>query len=228
MKIVTIENSEPVTTTLAIAEGANLAHASVIKLVRKYELDLRDFGLVGFEIQARLDGQHGGGEAEYAILNERQSTLLFTYMRNSPVVREFKKALVREFWRLAESQIAKHDRQASRLEAPEMTGAVQESRKLLGKETQVHHYSNEYNLINRLVLGQTSKQYISEHGLSPSTAIRDTMRPVEIQAIAALQRANTSFIDAGVEYSERKVLLTTLHNRKFKQRLIDEVFKIES
>ena len=50
VEIVTLSNGEAVTTTLAIAEGTEIDHASVIKLVRTYLADLEEFGRVGFEI----------------------------------------------------------------------------------------------------------------------------------------------------------------------------------
>lgn len=91
------QNNEAVTTSLAIAEGTENDHASVIKLVRNYQNDLEEFGLLRFEIRPRPVGQHGGADIEYAILNEDQATLLITYMRNSEIVRSFKKRLVKEF-----------------------------------------------------------------------------------------------------------------------------------
>lgn len=104
MTIVIIKDGDAVTTTLAIAEGCEVDHASVIKLVRTYQSDMEDFGLVGFEIQPRPAGQHGGGDTEYAVLNEQQSTLLLTYMRNTVIVRAFKKKLVREFWEMVQQR----------------------------------------------------------------------------------------------------------------------------
>lgn len=104
MTIVIIKDGDAVTTTLAIAEGTLNDHASVITLTRKYQVDLEDFGLVRFEIRPREVGQHGGGDTEYAILNEPQSTLLLTFMRNTDIVRAFKKKLVREFWDLVQQR----------------------------------------------------------------------------------------------------------------------------
>ncbi|WP_186355093.1 Rha family transcriptional regulator [Pseudomonas veronii] len=104
MTIVIIKDGDAVTTTLAIAEGTLNDHASVITLTRKYQVDLEDFGLVRFEIRPREVGQHGGGDTEYAILNEPQSTLLLTFMRNTEIVRAFKKKLVREFWELVQQR----------------------------------------------------------------------------------------------------------------------------
>jgi len=95
--LVAIENGEARTTSLAIAEGTDNEHASVLLLVRKYLQDLEEFGLVDFKSQ-----RSGGRPTEYAVLNEPQSTLVMTYMRNSEIVRAFKKRLVSEFFRLAQ------------------------------------------------------------------------------------------------------------------------------
>lgn len=97
--LVTLTDGQAVTTSLAIAEGTENEHASVIKLVRTYEADLAEFGRVGFQI-APFATAGGTQQREVAILNEQQSTLLLTYMRNSDIVRRFKKALVKAFYEL--------------------------------------------------------------------------------------------------------------------------------
>lgn len=101
MELVTLHAGQPVTTSLAIAAGTHNEHASVIKLVRSYLSDLEEFGRVRFEI-APFETAGGVQHREVAILNEQQSTLLLTYMRNSDIVRSFKKALVKAFFRLAQ------------------------------------------------------------------------------------------------------------------------------
>ncbi|MCP1446420.1 phage regulator Rha-like protein [Pseudomonas sp. GGS8] len=97
--IVSMIDGEAVTTTLAIAKGCKVDHASVIKLVRTYQADLEEFGLLDFKSEST-----GGRPTEFALLNEQQSTLIMTYMRNGPVVREFKKTLVKAFWSLVRGQ----------------------------------------------------------------------------------------------------------------------------
>lgn len=100
--LVTLSGDTAVTSTQTIAGNTDNDHSSVIKLVRTYLSDLEEFGLVRFEIRPRSQGQHGGGDTEYAELNEQQATLLLTYMRNSPIVRSFKKSLVRAFFEMAQ------------------------------------------------------------------------------------------------------------------------------
>lgn len=107
--IVTLNNiGQAVTTSLAIADGVGNSHATVIKLIRQNVNDLEEFGPIGFEIQKGQPLPQGGfaKPTEYAILNEQQSTLLLTYMRNNDVVREFKKRLVKAFFELAEQKPA--------------------------------------------------------------------------------------------------------------------------
>jgi phage regulator Rha-like protein len=88
-ELITMAGGEARVSTLALAEGTQNEHASVILLTRKYVDDLREFGEVRFEI---APGYHNA-QVEYALLNEDQATLLMTYMRNNEVVRGFKKAL---------------------------------------------------------------------------------------------------------------------------------------
>lgn len=93
---VVITDNNLFTTTLAIAECSDNAHSSVIKLVRTYQADLEEFGRVRFKISTF--NTNGGQQArEYAMLNQEQTTLLVTYMRNTPIIRQFKMTLVKTF-----------------------------------------------------------------------------------------------------------------------------------
>lgn len=98
-ELVLLHHNEPMTTSLAIADGTENTHESVIKLVRKYVEDLQTFGRVGFEIQP-FETNGGIQSRELAYLNEPQATLLITYLRNSEIVRRFKIALVKAFFEL--------------------------------------------------------------------------------------------------------------------------------
>lgn len=91
-----IVNGDAVTTTLAIAEGTENQHKNVLSLVRTYLVDLQDFGRVAFETRP-LETAGGVQNQEIATLNEQQATLLLTYMRNSVIVRQFKRRLVKAF-----------------------------------------------------------------------------------------------------------------------------------
>ena len=100
MELVIVNNGIPTTTTLAIADGTGNEHKSVIQLVRTYQSDLEQFGQVTFEM--RLNTQ--GSPTEFANLNERQATLIMSYMKNTAIIRQFKTQLVKSFYELANTQ----------------------------------------------------------------------------------------------------------------------------
>ncbi|HFG0199010.1 TPA: phage antirepressor KilAC domain-containing protein [Salmonella enterica] len=141
--IVTLNDTGcPVTTSLAIAEGVGNPHSSVIKLIRQNTNDLEEFGNIGFEIQNSTSG--AGRPTEYAILNEQQSTLLLTYMRNNDVVREFKKRLVKAFFELAQQRQAPAVENLSRLEILQLAMQSEEERLRLEQEKrQLEHQLEE-------------------------------------------------------------------------------------
>ena len=85
-----------------IAKETNIDEESISRLIRKHIDDLEKFGSVGFEIQPRKDGNSGGDQPKTYYLNEQQSTLLLTFMRNNEIVIEFKVRLVKEFYRMRE------------------------------------------------------------------------------------------------------------------------------
>lgn len=97
--LVTLEAGIATTTSLKIAEGTDVQHKNVLELVRDNIDDFAEFGRVAFETQP-IQTAGGLQQREVAYLTEEHATLLLTYMRNSVVVRDFKKRLVREFWNL--------------------------------------------------------------------------------------------------------------------------------
>lgn len=169
MNIVTLSSDQPVTTTFAIAEGTNNDHASVIKLARTYLVDLEEFGRVGFQI-APFETAGGVQQREIAVLNEQQSTLLMTYMRNNEVVREFKKRLVKEFWAMSQKmrQQSQNPANLSRLQLLEMAIQAEQERMLL--ENKVEELSPKADALDR----------IATHS-DGSFCVRDAAKTLQIQ-----------------------------------------------
>lgn len=94
--LVTLKDGEPRVSTLSIAEYVDISHASVIKLVRKHQIEFERFGFLGFEIQEKRGTQ--GSPTQFAHLNEPQTTLLLTFLRNTERVKECKVRIVKEFF----------------------------------------------------------------------------------------------------------------------------------
>lgn len=105
MPIVSLFDGEPLASSEALAAGVNHSHESVIKLVRKHQASLERFGPIRFEIRKGSALPQGGfaKSTEFALLNESQSTLLITMMRNTAIVIECKVRLVEEFYRMRDA-----------------------------------------------------------------------------------------------------------------------------
>lgn len=106
-----------------------------------------------------------------------------------------------------------------------MTSAIKESRLLEGKEVKHFHFSNENNMIYRVLLGQTAKEYKESHG---TDSVRDNLTFVEKQALLSLQRANTSMLELGYAYDKRKEELGKLYQRIWLDKLTQEHITLEA
>lgn len=90
-------NDEPYTTDKIIAKCSDNSLHAVKSLIYSHKSDLEEFGILSFEM-TKLSGR-GRPQKTYH-LNEQQATLLITYLDNTPQVNQFKKSLVREFYRM--------------------------------------------------------------------------------------------------------------------------------
>lgn len=87
-----------------IAQGAGVEHRATLQLIQTHAASLEEFGRVSFEM--RPFATAGGIQQQrVAMLNEHQSTLLLTMMRNTSQVVAFKVALVRAFFEMAQQLV---------------------------------------------------------------------------------------------------------------------------
>lgn len=121
--------------------------------------------------------------------------------------------------KLAEKELKKEIRNTSRLEYRPMTDAIA----LAHEEIKPYHFSNEADLINRIVLGCTASKFKKENEITDNESIRDYLTTEQLNCIVSLQRANTVYIEDGLDFQDRKVKLQSLFDRKHKQKLINEV-----
>lgn len=111
----------------------------------------------------------------------------------------------------------------ARLECPAMAKALVDIRVEAGKDTKPHHFSNEHNLIYRIVLGCTKKKWCESEDINPKDRFRDHLLTPMIEAVEELQRVNTSMIEMGFEYQERKKRLDMLYTKKYLDRCLQAV-----
>lgn len=124
------------------------------------------------------------------------------------------------------SRIASRDR--ARLESPVLNESIKVAREKAGKPVSHYLFSNEYDMINKITLGMTAKGYRARHGLDKSNPIRDHLTACEIQCIEHLQRVNSSLIDIGMSFEDRKNQLNKLYITHHYKKLMDEVLQLEA
>ncbi|EPG2864909.1 antA/AntB antirepressor family protein [Pluralibacter gergoviae] len=99
-----------------------------------------------------------------------------------------------------------------------MCAALEAARAELGKETQTRHYSNESNMIARIVLGgMTAKQWAQVSGIAGEP--RDSMSAGQLEHLSYLESTNITLIDMGMVYDQRKAELTRLSQRWLAKRM---------
>ena len=141
-------------------------------------------------------------------------------MRETKSVRRYVLAKIKELeLKLQSSQLFALTRQDSKFEYKAMGFAIAEAH----EEIKPYHFSNEADLINKIVLGCTASKYRQFHDIPKGDAIRDYLNQAELDCIVSLQRANTVYIEDGIDFQERKEKLTSLYNRKHKQKIINEI-----
>ncbi|WP_213194382.1 antA/AntB antirepressor family protein [Citrobacter portucalensis] len=93
-----------------------------------------------------------------------------------------------------------------------MCEALELARMEQGKATQRHHYTNESNMLSRIVLGGlTAKQWAQTNGVEGEP--RDSMNAEQLEHLAYIESTNITLIDMGMEFDQRKAELTRLSQR---------------
>ncbi len=99
-----------------------------------------------------------------------------------------------------------------------MCSALESVRAEQGKMTQSHHYSNESNMISRIVLGGlTAKQWAGMNGVVGDP--RDSMNAEQLEHLSYLESTNITLLDMGMDYPQRKAELIRLSQRWMARRL---------
>jgi Rha family phage regulatory protein len=79
-----------------------------------------------------------------------------------------------------------------------------ENIKLLHENPRPYHFSNECDMINRIVTGMSAKQFRQAHGLEKGTSIRPYLTDEQIRMIETLQKVDIGLLVSVPDYQQRK------------------------
>ncbi|MCT7510024.1 Rha family transcriptional regulator [Aliarcobacter cryaerophilus] len=100
--LIQIVGSEPKVSHRVIAKNTDNKILSIQNMISQNLSDFQEFGVLEFEIQKVKNSVGAINEQKTYWLNEQQATLLMTYLRNSEIVKTFKKNLVKAFFMIKE------------------------------------------------------------------------------------------------------------------------------
>ena len=197
----TPNTEEPFTTSEVIAECAGVKRDTVQKLIQRHEKDLREFGRVGFEIRT-LQTRGGQQMVKVYHLNEQQATLLLTFLRNTPVVIEFKKELVRQFFAMRKELM---NIKAIKAERKPLRTSMTDAIKALPDSPHKQFKYNQYtDLAYMAALGKTARQLRKERGADKNATASDYMSSDELTAVSKMENRISVLLEVGMDYQTIK------------------------
>lgn len=98
-------------------------------------------------------------------------------------------------------------RQLAKIGYKDMGRALKEYYERKERLAEWYHYSNEADMINKIVLGTTAKKFREENNVDISEATRDVIPEWKLKIIDKLERLDTDLIDMDYEFEDRKIVL---------------------
>lgn len=113
---------------------------------------------------------------------------------------QFKEAYIKRF---NEMEKLIYSVVAVRTDYPLLTDAV----KMAHETPKPYHFSNEADLLNRIITGYSAKQFRQMHGIGKGKSIRLYLDQEQIELMELLQKVDTGLLISTPDYSQRKKLL---------------------
>ncbi len=179
-----------------VAQSFDKRHDDVLKSIRN--LDCSDeFRLRNFA-ESSYKNEQGKRQPCYAMTKDGFTFLVMGYRGKKAA--KFKEMYIRRF-----NEMEQYIKTlvSARKEFPLLT----ENIKLLHENPKPYHFSNECDMINRLVIGMSAKQFRQEHGIEKSGSIRPYLTDEQIRLLDILQKADVGLLIAEPDFEKRKQYL---------------------
>lgn len=156
-----------------------------------------EFTELNFELSNYKDST-GRKLPRYLLTRDGFTMLTFGYTGRKAM--EFKELYIRRFNEM-ETQIKALVN--ARQQFPKLTKMV----KAIHDNPKPYHYSNECDLLNRIVLGMSAKQFRIANGLEKGESIRPYLTKAQIAALDYLQDVDVGLLVGVPDFNQRKMLL---------------------
>ena len=184
-----------------VAEEFIKQHDNVLRDIRGLDCS-REFFLLNFEEKTYKSKR--AEQPEYLMTKNGFIFLVMGYRGEKAA--KFKEAYIKRF---DDMEAFIKSLLTTKIEFPVFTDAIMAAH----EEPKHYHFSNEINMIYRIVLGMDAKKFREAHGIEKGAVIKPYLKLNQIKAVETLQRVDIGLILAIPDFQQRKTVLES-HYRK--------------
>ena len=194
------KNNTAFCSSLQVAHEFDKLHKIVMRDIR--ELDCSDdFRRLNFvPTSQKVDMPNGGTRKEPIILMTRDGFMFLVMGYRGKKAAIVKEAIIQRF---NEMEAFIRDYILTKDDFPAFTQAIMDAH----EEAKSYHYSNEYDMINRIVLGMSAKHFRTALGIPDAKSIRPFLSDEQSKAIKKLQLEDIRLLYRGIDFNARKLFL---------------------
>ena len=198
----TERKGEPVVSSRKVAEIFNKEHDKVLRDIKNLNCS-SEFSTANF------------GDSNYKARGKNYQEIIMTKDGFAFLVMGFtgkKAAVFKENYIKAFNQMADFIKSlnSAKLDHPAFTKAIMDAH----TEPKHYHFSNEADMINKMVLGVNAKKYREINGIEKGKSIRPYLTQEQIKEVERLQRIDIGLIYVLPDFYERKDKLKEIHEKK--------------
>ncbi|VDG31329.1 repressor [Lactobacillus paraplantarum] [Lactiplantibacillus mudanjiangensis] len=197
-------DAEPYTTAEIISKYAEIDSRTVNNRINQYKFDLLEFGALEFSTIKTLN-PNGGRPRKIWRLNEEQAMLLITYLDNTKPVRQFKKALIKQFAAMKRALIERQAKfELGKEYSKSLHAAISES-PALGEHG--HLYININKLVYKQALGVNVNELRNARNIPKTEVITHYLSASEADAVKRVKQQIKTLLEMKFNYQQIKTAL---------------------
>lgn len=185
-----------------VAKAFRKRHDNVVRDIDKMispESGLsHEFNLLNFEEISYKDTR-GRDQRAYGLTKDGFTVLVMGYTGKKAMA--FKEAYINRFNQMEEQLKSLI---AARVQFPLL---MEHIKTIKGDDAKPYHYSNEADMLNRIVLGVSAKQFREKYRIPKGESIRPYLRADQIAMLDYLQTMDMGLVMAVQDYQQRKMYL---------------------
>lgn len=193
-----------------VAQEFDKRHDNVIQDIRNLDCSA-EFRLLNFQ-ESSYKNLQGRNQPCFAMTRDGFMFLVMGY-------RGKKAAAIKEAYIHRFNQMEKfiEDIVTARTEFPLLTQNIS----LLHDNPRPYHFSNECDMLNRLVIGKTAKEFREEHDIEKGKSIRPYLTPEQVRILDVLQKVDIGLLLSVPNLEQRKHYLE-FYKMKTGNKILDK------